>query len=170
LALTIFPEARPIRIIRPPPAEITLTVLASSSNDSYLKPALQPAVRAQSAQSLGSEANPQRRAPEVLAVALEGRWPDPGASQDKPFRLVVVGNSNFAANAYFPYVSNGDLALGMVRWLAGDEARPVAPAQSFSLEQVVLTRGQMRDIFIMVEVILPMSVVLFGGIVWWRRR
>jgi ABC-type uncharacterized transport system involved in gliding motility auxiliary subunit len=103
-------------------------------------------------------------------VALEGRWPDGAAGQDKPFRLILVGNSNFATNAYFPYVSNGDLAIGMVRWLAGDEALPAVKPQSFSLERVDLTGRQMRDIFVAVELVLPACVMLFGGIVWWRRR
>jgi hypothetical protein len=59
----------------------------------------------------------------------------------------------------------------MIRWLAEDEARPGAKPQTFSpLQRIVLTSDQMRDIFVMVELILPMSVVLFGGIVWWRRR
>ena len=59
----------------------------------------------------------------------------------------------------------------MIRWLADDEARPAAKPQTFSpLERIALTRDQMRDIFVMVELVLPMSVVLFGGVVWWRRR
>jgi len=28
----------------------------------------------------------------------------------------------------------------------------------------------MRDIFVALELILPASVILFGGIVWWKRR
>jgi len=59
----------------------------------------------------------------------------------------------------------------MIRWLADDAARPGAQPHTFSpLQRITLTRDQMRDIFVMVEIILPMSVVLFGGIVWWRRR
>jgi len=107
----------------------------------------------------------------VLAVAVEGRWPDGAADQTKPFRLVLVGNSNFAANSYFPYVSNGDLAVEMVRWLAEDETRPAAKPQSFSpAQQITLTRDQMRTVFIAVEMLLPLSVMLLGGLVWWKRR
>ena len=58
----------------------------------------------------------------------------------------------------------------MVRWLAGDEAMPAVKPQSFSPDQIVLTQRQMRDIFIMLELVLPLGVLLFGGIVWWRRR
>ncbi len=169
LALTIFPNARPIRVAQPPTGIVT-TVLASSSKDSYLRPLPEGSDGGQRSATDAAQPNPAARGPAVLAVAVEGRWPDAPPDEVKRFRLVLVGDSNFAANSYFPYVSNGDLAVGMVRWLAGDESRPAAKPQSFSLQQLTLTRRQMRDIFIMVELILPMSVVLFGGIVWWRRR
>ena len=103
-------------------------------------------------------------------MALEGRWPNPPEQSESRFKLVLVGDTNFAANSYFPYVSNGELAVGIVRRLASDEARPTAKPKSFAIDQVILTRDQMRDIFIMVELLLPMSVVLFGSLVWWKRR
>jgi ABC-2 type transport system permease protein len=164
IALTIFPNARPIRVGAAPPG-VNTTILASSSKDSYLRPASQtpPA-----AEPTGSDAS---HGAQVLAVAVEGRWPDGRDDQKKPFRLVLVGNSNFAANSYFPYVSNGDLAVEMVRWLAEDETRPAAKPQSFSpAQQITLTRDQMRTVFLAVEVLLPLSVMLLGGAVWWKRR
>jgi hypothetical protein len=164
IALTIFPDPRPIRIGATPPG-VKTTILASSSKDSYLRPVSQSI---SAAEPTGPNA---ARGPAVLAVAVEGRWPNGAADQTKLFRLVLVGNSNFAANSYFPYVSNGDLAVEMVRWLADDEARPAAKPQSFSpAQQITLTREQMRTVFIAVEVILPLSVILFGGVVWWKRR
>ena len=164
IALTIFPNARPIRVGAAPPG-VNTTILASSSKDSYLRPVSQATA---AAEPTGSDAP---RGAAVLAVAVEGRWPDGAADQTKPFRLVLVGNSNFAANSYFPYVSNGDLAVEMVRWLAEDETRPAAKPQSFSpAQQITLTRDQMRTVFIAVEVLLPLSVMLLGGVVWWKRR
>jgi ABC-2 type transport system permease protein len=160
IALTIFPDSRPIRIGASPPS-VKTTILASSSKDSYLRPVSQTTNAAENA----------ARGAAVLAVAVEGRWPEGATDQTKPFRLVLVGNSNFAANSYFPYVSNGDLAVEMVRWLADDEARPAAKPQSFSpAQQITLTRDQMRSVFVAVEVILPLSVILLGGAVWWKRR
>jgi ABC-2 type transport system permease protein len=166
VAMTIFPEARPLRL-RQPPAGVTASVLASSSNDSYLRQL--PAAMG-GAETPPPESTARTTGPAVLALALEGRWPEASASEAKPFRLVVVGNSNFVTNAYFPYVSNGDLAVGMVRWLAGDEAMPPVRPQSFSPDQIILTGDQMRGIFIALELLLPLSVILFGGVVWWRRR
>jgi hypothetical protein len=55
--------------------------------------------------------------------------------------------------------------------LAEDETRPSAKPQSFSpAQQITLTRDQMRTVFIAVEVLLPLSVMLLGGVVWWKRR
>jgi hypothetical protein len=164
IALTIFPNARPIRVGAAPPG-VNTTILASSSKDSYLRPVTQTAG---AAEPTGPDAS---RGAQALAVAVEGRWPDGAADQTKPFRLVLVGNSNFAANSYFPYVSNGDLAVEMVRWLADDETRPAAKPQSFNpAQQITLTRDQMRTVFLAVEVLLPLSVMLLGGAVWWKRR
>lgn len=169
VALTVFPEARPIRLGRVPDG-VAASVLVSSSSDSFVRSPPQGEEGGRLSPSTSSEKSAARPSPAVLAVALEGRWPDVPASSDKPFRLILVGNSSFATNAYFPYVSNGDLAIGMVRWLAGDEALPAVKPQSFSLERIDLTGRQMRDIFVAVELVLPACVMLFGGIVWWRRR
>ena len=124
---------------RPPPG-VKTTVLASSSKDSYLRPVPQAPG--------GSRNRPGRMQPHGRGGArgrgrgaLAGRVPP---TQTKPFRLVLVGNSNFATNSYFPYVSNGDLAVEMVRWLAGDEARPAAKPQSFSPAQQIDADEQTR--------------------------
>jgi ABC-2 type transport system permease protein len=163
VAMSIFPEARPIRVAPPPPG-IVASVLATSSNDSYLQPVPQRAANA------SADTGDAKRGAAILAVALEGVWPGARDGTGKRFRLVLVGNSNFATNAYFPYVSNGELAVGIIRWLADDESTPMVKPQSFSLTQIDLTARQMRDIFVAVELLLPLSVVLAGGIVWWRRR
>jgi hypothetical protein len=35
---------------------------------------------------------------------------------------------------------------------------------------IVLTRPQMRQIFLVTEVLLPLSVLVAGAGVWWKRR
>src|SRR5262249_57722502 len=65
--------------------------LVGTSNDSYVRPL---DASAQTAAAPG---------PRLLAAAVQGTWPSPGGI---PFRLVLVGNSSFAANAFFSYASN----------------------------------------------------------------
>ena len=51
----------------------------------------------------------------ALAIAAEGRWP--GVPPGKPFRLVAIGDGDFASNSFFPYMSNSDFALAALAWL-----------------------------------------------------
>jgi len=161
LALTLFPQARPIGVGQPPTG-VGLIVLATSSQDSYLKSPLAALGAA------GGEAPAAKRGAQPLAVALEGSWP--GAGEDKRFRLVVAGTSKLASNEYFPYASNGELSLSMLRWLAEDDASPSVAPQPLKLPEIVLTSRQMRDSFIVLEVLLPLSTAMFGMLMWWRRR
>ncbi|MGY0574738.1 Gldg family protein [Bradyrhizobium sp. RDM12] len=165
LALTVFPQARPIRLMQPPDG-ISATVLAASSQDSYLVSSA--AAREMIASAKPQEAANVERGAQALAVALEGAWP--GEPGPKRFRLVVAGTSKFATNEYFPYVSNGELSLAMLRWLADDDTTPSVAPQTYQVPEIVLTSRQMRDSFIALELLLPLSTAMCGLAVWWRRR
>ena len=154
IALTVFPGARPITLLVPI-AGLTAAELVATSKDSYVRP-LDPSVH-----------TPGAPGPRLLAAAVLGTWPVAGRA---PFRLVLVGNASFASNAFFPYASNGDLAVSMIRWLAEDTATPLLKPEAYSLPEMRLTHRQMQVTFLLVEVLLPLSVMLFGAAVWWRRR
>ena len=87
-----------------------------------------------------------------------------------PFRLVLIGSASFAANAFFPYASNGDLAVSTVRWLAGDTGTPKLKPMTYAAPEITLTHREMQVTFILIEILLPLSVILFGLAVWQRRR
>jgi hypothetical protein len=154
IALTVFPGARPIRLLGPV-GGVTAAELVATSKDSYVRP-LDLSVHTAGAPG-----------PRLLAAAVQGTWPGAGRA---PFRLVLVGNASFAANAFFPYASNGDLAVSMIRWLAEDTATPLLKPEAYSLPEMRLTHRQMQVTFLLVEVVLPLCVMLFGAAVWWRRR
>jgi ABC-type uncharacterized transport system involved in gliding motility auxiliary subunit len=165
LALTVFPQVRPLELT-PPPEGVRTTLLASSSQDGYRRPAAAGGSALASAEQATPDA--EDRGAQALAVAVEGVWP--GAAPDKHFRLVLAGTSKFASNEYFPYVSNGELSISMLRWLAADETTPSVQPHTYQLPEIVLTSRQMRDVFIALEVLLPLSTMLCGVLVWWRRR
>ena len=69
-----------------------------------------------------------------------------------------------------PAVSIGIIsALGRIWGKAIQSDAKISPT-NYGGPQIDLTGRQMRDIFVTVELLLPMSIVLLGGIVWWRRR
>ena len=167
VALTVFPGPRPLELLRKIP-EIEATTLATTSQDSYVRPIATPTAPAptQSAASSGPEPAAGRGA-EALAVALQGNWPE---GEHKPFRLVLVGSASFATNAFFPYASNGDLAVSMLRWLADDRTTPKLKPATYATSEVRLTHREMQLTFFLIEILLPLSVMAFGTAVWRRRR
>ncbi len=96
------------------------------------------------------------------------RWPQ--SVGGKPFRLIVVGDADFASNSFFPYMSNADLVLAMLAWLIGEERAPTMKPPVEVLPTVTLTNRQVRAIFLVTVVLLPGLVAVTGGAVWWRRR
>ena len=82
----------------------------------------------------------------------------------------VVGDGDFASNSFLPYMANGDLALAMLRWLVREERTSAVTVRMPVPPLVLLTKSQMQRIFLVIELLLPLSVVAVGAVVWWRRR
>ena len=167
VSFTFYPGVRPLDLVRP--AEGTQVVpLVSSSADSHATPVAAVAERQPEPGLVANGAvSPGLPQAQILAAAIEGTLAQSGT---RPFRAIVIGDSDFASNSFLPYMANSDLALGMMRWLLRDEqAVPIAsriPAPS----RVLLTKAQMQGIFLTLVVLLPLSAIAFGSLVWWRRR
>ena len=87
-----------------------------------------------------------------------------------PTRIVVFGDSDFAANALFRE-ANKDLFLAAINWLTLEEdliaIRPI-DLQGQTLRQMLV---QDRRLVQITSVFLIPSIVFIGGlIVWWQRR
>ncbi len=168
LALTFFPGVRSLTLAAPPPG-VTLTPLFRSSTQSYTRAVRTVAERQperEAAPAATASAAPARH---VLAAAAEGAWPGSAAGA-RPFRLVLIGDGDFASNSFLPYMANGDLAVSVVRWLVREDHTPSVASRIPVPPLVLLTKRQMQQIFLAVVIVLPLGVVLCGGLVWWRRR
>jgi gliding motility-associatede transport system auxiliary component len=170
ISLSFFPGIRSLTLL-PPPSGVTSAPLFRSSTESYPRRVQTVAQREPGRETAGAttptaDARPGRR---TLAAAVEGAWPG-AASAGKPFRLVVVGDGDFASNSFLPYMANGDLALAMIRWLVREERMPAVTMRMPVPSLVLLTKKQMQRIFLVIEVLLPLSVAAVGTVVWWRRR
>ena len=85
-------------------------------------------------------------------------------------RVVVVGNSSFASNAYISLPGNGDLALNILNWLAQEEDLLAIRPKSSDTRLVQISLSQMRDIFIITGILSPIGILIAGVMVWWRRK
>lgn len=155
-ALSFYPGARPVE---PSPHDgVRAGALFASSPQSY--------VVHDRARYREEAASAARRA-YPLAVAAEGRL----AADARPFRMIVVGDADFASNSFFPYLANADIVLAGVSWLLHEERRPSLKPPVEVLPTVALTNAQVRWIFILTVMLLPGAVALAGLGVWlWRRR
>ena len=110
--------------------------------------------------------------PVSVAVAIE-RKTDTDSNGDTtraPTRIVVFGDSDFAANAIFREPSR-DLFLAAINWLTLEEdlvaIRPIDLSQQALRE---ITIQDMRVIQITSVFFIPIIVFIAGLTVWWQRR
>lgn len=84
--------------------------------------------------------------------------------------MVLIGDTDFASNAYFGSARNGDLFINAVNWLAKDfELITLRPKQS-SFRELVLTDSERDFIRWSGWLLMPLLVGLAGIFAWWRRR
>jgi ABC-type uncharacterized transport system involved in gliding motility auxiliary subunit len=89
---------------------------------------------------------------------------------DAETRVVVVGNSNFAANAFFRFLGNRDFALNAVSWVAHEEARISIRPKARSANHLFLTADQVRTMKLFAFDVLPFSLLFAGLLVWQTRK
>ena len=115
----------------------------------------------------GGHVDPKKgvKGPLLLAVAGTYNTGKPGSSG----RFVVFGSSQWAANNFLGsrQIANRDLALNTFNWLSADEDLiSIRPKET---EDRRLTNNAPRAAGWM-AVLLPVTVVIWGLMVWFRRR
>ena len=88
----------------------------------------------------------------------------------KGSRVVVFGDTDFAANAFSDKPGNQDLVLNSISWLARREKELGISAKAPDIRRAVVKPGQMAVIFWLSIAGLPSIGIIIGGFVWWRRR
>ncbi len=164
LSLTFFPGIRPLTLTKPA-SGVEVTPILQSSRDSYTR----PVVPAEGRTTEGASASASQVADvrsRVLGIAAEGTL----APGTRPFRAVVIGDGDFASNSFLPYMSNSDLLVAAVRWLAHEDKGTAVRTRIPVPPMILLTAAQSRWIFIVIVILLPLMVIGVGGAVWWSRR
>src|SRR5262245_11445751 len=172
VSLTFFPGIRPLSLTEPAPG-LVRSPLLESSRDSYARPVAAAGTRSveEDAPNTGNIASMPTASvadvhPRVLGIAVEGALAPGGP----PLRAVVLGDSDFASNSFLPYIANSDLVLGAVRWLAREEHATAVRTRIPVPPMILLTAAQSRVIFTSIVILLPLTVIGIGGLVWWLRR
>jgi hypothetical protein len=158
-ATTLFPMARTVSVADKQKFDPQVVELLKTSQASFTIPNLE---KGQKEVSFDPKIDTQ--GPLSLGVAADRN------SGGHDARLVVIGNSAFAANPYFGALSNGDLFLNAIDWLAQDENLISIRPKSATNRQITLTEGQMAGLRWFELFFLPGIVILMGISIWWKRR
>jgi ABC-type uncharacterized transport system involved in gliding motility auxiliary subunit len=135
--------------------KVTVDKLLATSDSSF------------AAANVSGPIDPKKGVKGPLVLAAAGTY-NTGNPSD-PGRFVVYGSSMWAANNFLGSrsISNRDLALNTINWLTSDEdlisIRPKEPEDRRLTNNAPRAAGWMA-------VLLPATVVIWGLMVWWRRR
>jgi ABC-type uncharacterized transport system involved in gliding motility auxiliary subunit len=140
---------------------VTSTILLTTSDKGWGETNLEALLKTGQAQKDAKDTP----GPVPLGVAAQSE-----KDKDKGWRLVVFGNSAFLTNAQIANAGNVNLGQNAVNWLAKQEqALGIAP-RSPEQVQLFLSAAQMRNVFLISLVGLPVLAIVLGVAVWWRRR
>jgi len=117
---------------------------------------------------VGAAVSAAAAAPPVPEKTADGKTPE---SERKPeTRVAVIGDSDFAANAWLGIRGNRDLFLNIVNWLAQQENLIAIRPKEATDRRITLTRDQQLRLFWLSVFIIPGLVIATGVYTWWRRR
>lgn len=85
-------------------------------------------------------------------------------------RIAVIGDSDFASNAYIGSAANLDLAMALANWLAADDRLIEIPVKTSTGTQLDLSRTQTIVIGFGFLLVIPLLLLAIGLGIWWRRR
>ena len=157
--VTVFPTARSVRATGAQGAA-TATELVLTSPQSWAETDI---VQLEADVQAGQPAMPEE------GVDLVGPVPMVAAAESNG-RVVVIGDAEFATNAYFSYYGNGDLLVNSVDWVSEQEnlinLTPKEPVQRMLIQPQTVTKG----LILLGSVFVPAGLVLASGIMVFVRR
>ncbi len=161
-------DARSVQATAAPPADVTVTSLA------FTTPPISGQIASWSEKNLlaasqGSiQYDPNEDIAGPVAVAISAENAATGG------RVVVVGDADFASNNALSRTvyGNGSLLLEAVNWLARTDQGIDLPPRDFSMAtwDEPLTPVGLALVQISVTCLVPLAMIVVGGIVWFVRR
>lgn len=160
LAPTFFPGAQAVTVAKDPGTDgLTLSTFAQTSEASYLE--REPA-------SASFDPTADIPGPVGLAAAAD-RSQVQGTGVIRT-RLAVIGDVDFASNAFVSEGGNGSLVVRIADWLTVQENLVAISPNIGRLRPLTLTEGRVRYALVLSAVVVPLFFLLAGAMVWAVRR
>ena len=164
---TFFPSVRSINYAQPEGTDVMITPLVLTSDASWGETNLEEL-------RVRLDAGEDNPGPLEIAVVIERDLALGGEGAKHKARMVIFGDSDFATDGVLGSVQgsigNADLFLNAVSWLAEEEElisiRPEPPRE----RTITVTGPEIRLVLYTCAILLPLTVLIVGGVIWWRRR
>jgi ABC-type uncharacterized transport system involved in gliding motility auxiliary subunit len=154
---TIFPVARSVSKAAVPPSGWTVVELAKTGPRAWGE------TGSLSSGQVKFDPDQDLKGPVPLAVAVTH------GTGEAETRIVVIGNSLFAANGYYKLSGNKDFALNAVSWTAKEESRISIRPKARQANHLFLSAEQKHTMTLFAFDLLPFGL-LFAGLVVWQTR
>ncbi len=154
-SMTFYPLARSLKTTTTNSA-VTTTALLTTSESCFGETELQGG-------AARFDEGKDNKGPLTLGVAATKKV------GEKEARLVVIGDSDFASNAYQRSAANGDLFVNAINWLAQEEDLISIRPKSMTSRSVELS-SIAQNLLFWLTIFLPISVLGLGAAMWWKRR
>ncbi|MGE0885774.1 MAG: Gldg family protein [Blastocatellales bacterium] len=157
--MTIFPEARSVKVIEGGGSGVNAVTLLTTSEASWGETELKPGVEPK------FEEGKDTKGPVTIGAAASK-----SLGENKEARLVVIGDSDFASNQAFRFQRNGDLFLNSINWLAQDEDLIAIRPKQATNRSVTMSAAQQNTFWWLVVLVMPLGIIGIGAYIWWKRR
>lgn len=184
---SLFPFARSVDVAKPSPQGVTIQKLGETGPGSWAETDKGELNRGQLSFEKGQDrqgpvpvgviatvqVKPATAAGTEAATQATGREDNEQETQKQPgaARLVVYGNSAFAANNFLNFSGNRDLFLNSISWLAEEEEMISIRPREAKSTPIILSAMQGRMAFWLLVVVVPGLFLVSGtSVVLGRRR
>ncbi len=164
---TFFPTARSVMISDDQKEAVFIVYLAKTGKSAWGETDLELIEKGQAVKDENDTP-----APVAIGLVAERRYKDgmPNVLGTDHSKVVVFGDSDFGDNSSFRLSANSDLFLNIINYLAEEKDRIAIRAKEGLGDRLFLTASQGRFLFLVTVILLPLSVIAFGGFIFARRR
>jgi ABC-type uncharacterized transport system involved in gliding motility auxiliary subunit len=163
---TFFPVARTVTVKEKPPEGVSAQALARTSGESWAETNQEQIRTGQVKPDPGEARGPLT----VAAVATVDAKEAPDDRKGAKARVVLIGDSDFASNAFVNLSGNKDLFLNTLSWLAEEENLIAIRPKESRNAPVFLTAAQGQVLFYVPVVLLPLAMMVAGVYAVIRKR
>jgi ABC-type uncharacterized transport system involved in gliding motility auxiliary subunit len=149
---TLFPEVAPLAEVRKTDWQIT----------PFLRSSPQAIM-----QAMDGSPNGALKGPLDFGFALSRLSPSPAKAEQ---RTVVIGNGDFLSNSFLGNGGNRALGERIFDWLLGDDKLIDMPPRGAPDRVLNVSQGELNILGITFILVIPVLLLLIGGVIAWRRR